>query len=91
MRTPLPRIPQSMATGAYGSHWGSFQNTGISIQAALAHTLPIIYRYAIYAPEVKKTFFVYGGTTTADEKHLLIMISVFRSPDQDGTQTCHCL
>ena len=24
---------------------------------------------AIYAPEVKKTFFVYGGTTAANEKH----------------------
>jgi hypothetical protein len=32
---------------------------------------------AIYSPEVKKTFFVYGGTTTANEKHLLIMISYF--------------
>jgi hypothetical protein len=32
---------------------------------------------AIYSPEVKKTFFVYGGTTSADEKHLLIMISYF--------------
>ena len=32
---------------------------------------------AIYAPEVKKTFFVYGGTTSKDERHLLIMISYF--------------
>jgi len=32
---------------------------------------------AIYAPEVKKTFFVYGGTTSADQKHLLCMISYF--------------
>jgi hypothetical protein len=32
---------------------------------------------AIYAPEVKKTFFVYGGTTAADEKHLLCMISYY--------------
>ena len=32
---------------------------------------------AIYAPEVKKTFFVYGGTTAADEKHLLCMISFY--------------
>ena len=32
---------------------------------------------AIYAPEVKKTFFVYGGTTGFDEKHLLCMISYF--------------
>lgn len=32
---------------------------------------------AIYAPEVKKTFFVYGGTTGANEKHLLCMISFY--------------
>lgn len=32
---------------------------------------------AIYAPEVNKTFFTYGGTTTKDEKHLLIMVSYF--------------
>ena len=32
---------------------------------------------AIYVPQVKKTFFVYGGTTSADEKHLLCMISYF--------------
>ncbi len=32
---------------------------------------------AVYAPAVKKTFFVYGGTTSADERHLLIMISYF--------------
>lgn len=29
---------------------------------------------AIHAPEVGMTFFVYGGTTTAAEKHLLCMI-----------------
>lgn len=32
---------------------------------------------AIYSPEVKKTFFVYSGTTTPEERHLLIMISWF--------------
>jgi len=32
---------------------------------------------AIYAPKVKKTFFVYGGTTSKEERHLLIMISYF--------------
>jgi hypothetical protein len=32
---------------------------------------------AIYAPEVKKTFFVYGGTTDIDERHLLCMIGYF--------------
>jgi len=32
---------------------------------------------AIYSPKARKTFFVYGGTTNADERHLLIMISYF--------------
>lgn len=32
---------------------------------------------AIYSPEVKKTFFVYGGTTSPEEKHVLCMISYF--------------
>ena len=32
---------------------------------------------AIYSPEVKKTFFVYGGTTAKEEKHLLCMIGCY--------------
>lgn len=32
---------------------------------------------AIYAKEVDKTFFVYGGTTEEDKKHLLCMIGAF--------------
>lgn len=32
---------------------------------------------AIYSPEADKTFFVYGGTTQEDEKHLQIMISYY--------------
>lgn len=32
---------------------------------------------AIYSAEVNKTFFVYGGTTEADERHLLCMIGYY--------------
>lgn len=32
---------------------------------------------AIYSPETRKTFFTWGGTTKADERHLLIMISYY--------------
>ncbi|MBN2311045.1 MAG: BNR-4 repeat-containing protein, partial [Candidatus Hydrogenedentes bacterium] len=32
---------------------------------------------AIYVPEVKKTFFVYGGTTGPDKRHLLAMASYY--------------
>lgn len=32
---------------------------------------------AIFAPKAAKTFFVYGGTTRKEERHLLIMISYY--------------
>ncbi len=32
---------------------------------------------AVYAPEVDRTFFVYGGTTEAKERHLLCMIGCY--------------
>jgi len=32
---------------------------------------------AVYSPEARKTFFVYGGTTNSDEQHLLTMISYY--------------
>ena len=32
---------------------------------------------AVYSKQAQKTFFVYGGTTRAEQKHLLIMISYF--------------
>ncbi|HKH62400.1 MAG TPA: BNR-4 repeat-containing protein [Flavitalea sp.] len=32
---------------------------------------------AIYSKQADKTFFVYGGTTAKDEKHLLIMLSYY--------------
>ncbi|MBT1703771.1 BNR-4 repeat-containing protein [Chryseosolibacter indicus] len=38
-----------------------------------AHHIPM----AIYAPEVNKTFFVYGGTTDKQARHLLCMIGSF--------------
>jgi hypothetical protein len=36
---------------------------------------------AIYSPEVNKTFFVYGGTTGENERHLLCMIGAFDHAD----------
>ncbi|BCX47719.1 hypothetical protein HAHE_16270 [Haloferula helveola] len=32
---------------------------------------------AVHAPDVGKTFFVYGGTTRPDERHLLAMVSYY--------------
>lgn len=56
---------------------GQFSEFGDKYSGGLgtytANHIPI----AIYSREVNKTFFVYGGTTSKEEKHLLIMISYF--------------
>jgi hypothetical protein len=71
---------QTQQTGGYKGIWftlGQFTAYGDKYSGGLgtytANHLPV----AIYAPAVKKTFFVYGGTTRADEKHLLIMLSYY--------------
>src|SRR5690606_28813283 len=56
---------------------GQFSRYGDKYSGGLgtytAHHSPL----AIYAPEVNKTFFVYGGTTREKERHLLCMIGSF--------------
>lgn len=56
---------------------GQFSEYGDKYSGGLgtytAHHSPL----AIYAPEVNKTFFVYGGTTGPDDKYLLCMIGSF--------------
>ena len=51
----------------YGDKYGG----GLGTYTAKHHPL------AVYAKEVNKTFFVYGGTTTRTEKHLLAMIAYY--------------
>jgi len=70
---------QNKANG-YKGIWftlGQFTEYGDKYSGGLgtytANHIPV----AIYAPEVKKTFFVYGGTTSKEERHLQIMISYF--------------
>lgn len=41
---------------------------------------------AIYAPAAEKTFFVYGGTTKAEERHLLCMVGSYDHRDSTVTQ-----
>lgn len=53
------------------SEYGDKYSGGLGTYTA--NHLPV----AIYAPQVDKTFFVYGGTTRQDERKLLIMISYF--------------
>jgi hypothetical protein len=71
---------QNQRADGYKGIWftlGQFSEYGDKYSGGLgtytADHLPL----AIYSPEVKKTFFVYGGTTKADERHLLIMISYY--------------
>ena len=71
---------QAIKVSGYKGIWftlGQFSEYGDKYSGGLgtytANHIPI----AIYSPEVKKTFFVYGGTTSKDDRHLLIMISYY--------------
>jgi hypothetical protein len=75
-----PLQAQNSRANGYKGIWftlGQFSEYGDKYSGGLgtytANHIPV----AIYAPAVKKTFFVYGGTTQATEKHLLIMLSYF--------------
>lgn len=73
-------LPQNLKMEGYKGLWyntGQFTDYGYIFSGGVA-TFSSRYRpVAIYSPEVKKTFFVYGGTTSFDEKHLLIIVSYF--------------
>ncbi len=71
---------QNLKADGYKGIWftlGQFSEYGDKYSGGLgtytANHIPV----AIYSQEADKTFFVYGGTTNADERHLLIMISYF--------------
>ena len=76
----LTASAQNSKADGYKGIWftlGQFSDYGDKYSGGLgtytADHIPI----AIYSPLVKKTFFVYGGTTGVGERHLLIMISYF--------------
>lgn len=71
---------QNPTIDGYKGIWftlGQFSEYGDKYSGGLgtytANHIPV----AIYSQEVKKTFFVYGGTTASDARHLLIMISYY--------------
>lgn len=71
---------QNQKADGYRGIWftlGQYSEYGDKYSGGLgtytANHIPV----AIYSSVAKKTFFVYGGTTTSDERHLLIMISYF--------------
>ena len=53
------------------SKYGSKYSGGLGTYTAKHHPL------AVYAPSIHKTFFVYGGTTDRNERHLLAMVSYY--------------
>ncbi len=75
--TSPPNLTGQTVTGYRGiwfdlgqrSEYGSKYSGGLGTYTAKHHPL------AVYAPQVNKTFFVYGGTTQSDQRHLLAMIS----------------
>jgi len=71
---------QNPKTEGYKGIWftlGQFSEYGDKYSGGLGTYTADHIPLAIYSPQVKKTFFIYGGTTRADEKHLLIMISYY--------------
>lgn len=50
---------------------------GLTLSGGVATFSPRHRPVAIYSPEVNKTFFVYSGTISAEERHLVIMISYY--------------
>ncbi len=56
---------------------GQFSDFGDKYSGGLGTYTAKHVPLAIHAPEVNRTFFVYGGTRSPEEKHLLCMIGVF--------------
>jgi hypothetical protein len=71
---------QNLSVNGYKGIWftlGQFSEYGDKYSGGLGTYTADHIPVAIYSPEANKTFFVYGGTTRADERHLLIMISYY--------------
>jgi hypothetical protein len=71
---------QNPTADGYKGIWftlGQFSEYGDKYSGGLGTYTADHIPVAIYSPEAGKTFFVYGGTTGPDERHLLIMISYY--------------
>ncbi len=77
---PVSVISQNQVADGYKGIWFSTGNPteyGYKLSGGAA-TFGSRYRpIAIYSKEAEKTFFVYGGTLSEKERHLLIMISYY--------------
>jgi hypothetical protein len=73
-------IAQNPIADGYKGIWftlGQFSEYGDKYSGGLGTYTADHIPVAVYSPEAGKTFFIYGGTTKADERHLLIMISYY--------------
>ncbi len=71
---------QNQTADGYKGIWftlGQFSQYGDKYSGGLGTYTSSHIPIAVYAKAVNKTFFVYGGTTSPGERHLLIMISCF--------------
>ncbi len=71
---------QNAKADGYKGIWftlGQFSTYGDKYSGGLGTYTSSHVPIAIYSAKVNKTFFVYGGTTSKDEKHLLIMLSYY--------------
>jgi hypothetical protein len=71
LRIAGPAVQRNWFTLGQFSEYGDKYSGGLGTYTS-SH-IPI----ANYSAKVNKTFFVYGGTTQKDEKHLLIMLSYY--------------
>jgi hypothetical protein len=77
---PAHLFSQNKKVNGYRGIWfneDSVQGSGYKFSGGVATFATRHRPVSIYSPEAGKTFFVYGGTTTAEERHLLIMVSYF--------------
>jgi hypothetical protein len=71
---------QNPTADGYKGIWftlGQFYDYGDKYSGGLGTYTADHVPVAVYSPEAKKTFFVYGGTTGADKRHLLDMVSYY--------------
>lgn len=73
-------VPQVRKINGYRGIWfslGQITEYGDKYSGGLGTYTAKHHPLAVYAPEANKTFFVYGGTTEKNERHLLAMISFY--------------
>ena len=76
----VPVHAQQKTIDGYKGIWftlGQFSTYGDKYSGGLGTYTSSHVPVAIYSKKANKTFFVYGGTTSQHEKHLLIMLSFF--------------